>query len=67
MREGRLRTCSRGLRRRRLRGQLLGARPLRVSSRRRRLGRLCDLYYGLKEDYSGGDTAGERWRSEHAK
>ena len=27
----------------------------------------CDLYYGLKEDYSGGDTAGERWRSEHAK
>ena len=23
----------------------------------------CDLYYGLKEDYSGG----ERWRSEHAK
>ena len=26
----------------------------------------CDLYYGLKEDYSGGD-AGERWRSEHAK
>ena len=30
----------RGLRRRRLRGQLLGARPLRVSSRRRRLGRL---------------------------
>ena len=27
----------------------------------------CDLYYGLKEDYSGGDAAGERWRSEHAK
>ena len=28
---------------------------------------VCDLYYGLKEDYSGGDAAGERWRSEHAK
>ena len=27
----------------------------------------CDLYYGLKEDYSGGDAAGERWRSDHAK
>jgi predicted protein tyrosine phosphatase len=27
----------------------------------------CDLYYGLKEDYSGGGAAGERWRSEHAK
>ena len=27
----------------------------------------CDLYYGLKEDYSGGAAAGERWRSEHAK
>ena len=27
----------------------------------------CDLYYGLKEDYSGSDAAGERWRSEHAK
>ena len=27
----------------------------------------CDLYYGLEEDYSGGDAAGERWRSEHAK
>ena len=27
----------------------------------------CDLYYGLKEDYSGGDAAGEQWRSEHAK
>ena len=24
-------------------------------------------HYGLKEDYSGGDAAGERWRSEHAK
>ena len=23
----------------------------------------CDLYYGLKEDYSGGDAAGERSRS----
>lgn len=24
----------------------------------------CDLYYGLKEDYSGGgDASGERWRS----
>ena len=24
---------------------------------------ICDLYYGLKEDYSGGDAAGERSRS----
>ena len=55
------------LRRRRLRGKLLGARPLRVSSRRRRLGRLLRPLLRAQGGYSGGDAAGERWRSEHAK
>ena len=55
------------MRRRRLRGQLLGARPLRGLRDGVDSAGFCDLYYGLKEGYSGGDAAGERWRSEHAK